>query len=174
MFKIMNEKARMISFLFIITLLMIPFPVLAQDTRSICITSDTVQQNTSWVIDGTITKDLSENIYCPTGCSATLNYCRLDMSQQIYLALGLIIVFIIMMLLSGWVSEKANYIDLAILALTATFSVMVGGLLDIFSTIFRTMFIVFAIVPVFFFVYSVINQRKMDKLNKEEKEGGIF
>lgn len=122
-----------------------------------CLNDSYAQSNFSAdiITDGTAGNiSYSTTSYCSEGCSNTLNTCRLDQSGQTVQTVLWIVGIIVLLILSTYMSSYASGIGWSILAISALICLILGGLLDIYSATFRTLFLALTLLPVGYLLVS--------------------
>lgn len=150
---------KLISLIFIFAMMLSGVALAAPTSIDYCINDSYAQTNFSFdMISDGVPGNMSffNTEYCSDGCSNTLNACRTNQSGQTFQAAGWIILFVVMMVISGYISRHANGLGLAILSMVILLSIVIGAVTDIFSGYFKTLFIVFALVPIGYLLVSVI------------------
>lgn len=154
MVKYLKFKTALI-FISLLAVLWLPIPVLAANKT--CLTDELLQVNRTYYVDvdGTITPiEVTKEIYCPFGCSATLNDCRVDSFMEIIEMATIFAGLLLFSALSIWLERKTNTsIDIPLLILTSLFSIIIGTQ-DIFADIYRMLFLLFSIIPLVLLWFS--------------------
>ena len=154
----MMKKTIVLVMLFVILLNGFAFA----NTQTSCFNETVLLRNISQTLNvGNVPTQLSlvEKINCPYGCSTTINDCKDNPNEQIMSVMGILGVFLILIILSAWIATQSSYIDYIILIIIATLSLMIGSF-DVFTGGYRTLFIVFSLVPTLMIIYNFIERRR--------------
>ena len=145
--------------------------VMASNTATMCLDNSTAQKNVSLynASDMTTFVSLTQNITCSQNCSTTLNDCRMEEPNQMYYFLAIIVISFGILMFSLWIGRRMPLIDMPIYFIMVLFFAMLGGVFDVFNSYYNTIFIAFTLIPIGFFLYSLYDNIRTGKRNKEDK-----
>jgi len=135
-----------------------------------CISDDILQVNLTYHINtnGNATSvEIAKEKYCPDGCSYTLNDCRSDPYTEAIYAFILLGGVLVYCMISLYTSVKTGTGIYVLMLLIASLLVVVIALTDVFSTMYRTIFLGFAFIPASLIAFAYMRHKKEKRENLE-------
>jgi len=132
-------------------------PAFAVRVREQCINSTAVRMTFDFSLtsSGNATSyDYFQEHECSSGCSYTLNTCRFDTYTEALYAFGLIGGVLVFCTIALFISDKTGTgIYIALLMIATVLSIVIA-LTDVFSAMYRTIFLGFAFLPSMLILFS--------------------
>jgi hypothetical protein len=159
------DKKYSLTLIGILALVLLIQPVNAIRVTERCVDNTNVNATFSYDLsnNGNTTDLIGSQVYaCSSGCSYTLNACRMDSYNEALIAFGVMGGILAFCALAMWISMKTDTGIYIVMLIIASVLIIIIAITDVFSAVYRTIFFGFAFVPGIFIFFARQRKRRED------------